>query len=402
MSEISTMEDTNQNSSNYFDSKSEERTKYEAYGRYPRGLGQQKEAFEGWQQQTFTEFLTDERFDSPESLVGYFVDHTDSKPEDIMSSLSSEDYQKVIGKFFKDKTHLSKDRLATEVDRVVGQVILIKENIKRRFEAIDNKTNEAIRNHLGYTPPQIDKNAVFLIPSQDVYEIITEGITTRQLKEKYPSSDKMENLGMVPIPEIRDEERDQTNLKRAIFIPMNYSIGVSENGLQLSEKTNSTNPEGQGRNWVNEVVRAYTHEAEHSRVYASYNSREKLIHAGFKTFPANYGGLTTEMMGKLREEQDKDEGMTDFITVWKNVLVRGDLNIDSTPDEIVTAVQRANYAYGEHWGQTSQIIKDMRAYQKEYQDADEKSRKWQESNVLKRFLKSYYLSTGYPVVKETE
>jgi hypothetical protein len=104
---------------------------------------------------------------------------------------------------------------------------------------------------------------------------------------------------------------------------------------------------------------------------------------GFKSLPQ--GSESTKPIETRKKEKSQDEGMTDFISIWKQIVADGNLPVDASFEDVVSGV-RNSLAKGAYFSEVTQVIEDMQQY-REKVGADD---------PLQYFLSNYYNSSQYP------
>lgn len=367
-----------------FDPESKSRKEYEPYKfgeKERRDLGREKERFEEWENLSFKEFATREEFKSPEAVVSYFLDHPDANIQDGLVELMLDDkYQTFLNEHFAGKTKLNPKALASEISDIVGELIILREKLHGKVEEINDLGSQAIESHLGYEPPKIDSKRLLLVPSVDVYNYIAHGVSTNKLKEA-----NMGSNGTASYPVIPDNTPEGRTIRRVAMVPMAYGIKVETTKLELESKNKMAASEvDAGKNWYSLAINTASHESEHARVWGKIDHSSGEIRLGFKSLPRR-GNLSEKQMEQRREEKGHDEGMTDFISIWKQKVTDGTLSTNATFDQVVDQVGQSIFQ-GAYYPNISEVIADMKQFKDELGEDD----------PLQYFLSNYYNSSAYP------
>ncbi|GEM_PF-3544668 len=367
-----------------FNPNSEERKKYEPYdlkAREIRDLGRQKERFQEWRGLSFKEFALRDEFKSPEAVISYFLDHPNVDIKDsLVEILTDNKYQSFIDTHFSGKTKLNPKALASEISDIVAELIILREKIHQRVEEVNLVGSRAIEHHMGYEPPEIGREQLLLLPSVDVYNYIAHGVSTDNLIDAGTGS-----KGMASYP-IVQEDPSAISFRRIAIVPMAFAVNVATTGLRLESSNKMELSESdKGIGWYKQSINTASHETEHARVWGEIDKSTNELKLGFKSLPRR-GSRSDRPIEQLQFEKDRDEGMTDFISIWKLKVVDGTIPVEATFDQVIEQVQ-ASITNGSYFREISIVIQDM----KEYRD------RFNYEDPLKAFLTSYYHSFAYPL-----
>lgn len=362
-----------------FETESSERATYKPYDidkRDRRDLGREQEHFEEWENLNFKDFVAHEGFDSPEAVVSYFLDHPQVNIKDSLTELLLDGrYDSFIESHFKGGTKLNAKALAEELSGITAELIILREKLKNKTTEINNVGSQAIELHLGYEPPPIDEHRILFVPSLDVYNYIASG-TTKPLQQ----GDGTATYPIVP----EGTNPDRTFVRMAI-VPMAYTLQVDTTKITLTDKNAFKEAQmEQGRSWYKMSLVSASHESEHARVSAHLDYSQKELRAGFKSLPLTRD-YSEKSMELRQDEKHRDEGMTDFLSVWKQQVAAGNLAVDATFDQIAENIGR-NVSLAAYSHDVGNLIRYMKSYKEEMNIDD----------PLPYFLGAYYNSSNYP------
>lgn len=178
-------------------------------------------------------------------------------------------------------------------------------------------------------------------------------------------------------------------VQRMAFVPMGFKVDVQTTKLSFTSGNRLLEDSAVKRPWQPIAMRVAAHESEHVRVAGHLDNTSNEIRLGFKSVP-NKGYMSDTDIEQRRLERQQDEGMTQFVTIWKQCVVSGELKPDSTFDDILIKVDESKALSGIYMSEVSMVINDMRTYHDTHKDED----------TLRSFLPMYYLSGPYPINKQ--
>lgn len=365
-----------------FDPQSTERTTYEPYSlreKERRDMGKERGRFEEWEHMDFKEFISREEFKSPEAVIAYFLDHPKVNIKDTLTDLFLDNnFDSFVTSHFKDKTKLNAKALSDELNQVVAELIILRGKVVEKNAKVNEVGSKAIEHHLGYEPPKIETNRTLFVPSVDVYNYIAHGVSTDKLRSAHMGSN-----GIASYPVVAEGASGRT-IRRIAVVPLSFGIDVDTTRISINPINDMTDSEvDSGKKWFDVAIKNASHEDEHARVYGKVSETSGEIMLGFKSLPQ--GIESTKPIETRKKEKSQDEGMTDFISIWKQIVADGNLSVDASFDDVVSGV-RNSLAKGAYFSEVTQVIEDMQQY-REKVGADD---------PLQYFLSNYYNSSQYP------
>lgn len=345
-------------------------------------LGRERGRFEEWENLTWKDFVESDLYRSPEAVVAYFLDHPKVNIRETLKEWFLDGkYAEFIGTHFANQTKLNPIGLAEELEKLVKELVLERIKLISETDKINKEFEDVLRLHIDYIP-RLDPQRILFIPSVDTYSYIVHGISAHKLFHKEDKSN-----GSVSHPVAKDKSLHR--VQRMAFVPMGFKVNVQTTKLTFANGNRLLEDSATKRPWQPIAMRVAAHESEHVRVAGNLDERSNEIRLGFKSVP-NKGYMSGTDIEQRRLERQQDEGMTQFITIWKQCVTSGELKPESTFADVLIKVDESKGMSGIYMSEVSMVINDMRAYQETHKD----------ENTLRAFLSMYYLSGPYPINKQ--
>lgn len=164
-----------------------------------------------------------------------------------------------------------------------------------------------------------------------------------------------------------DQKESYRSAPRIAYIPLAFTVDVTETRIRLNSQVDPNTK--LGGTWEQAAQRSYLHESEHIRVFSHYKVGQDAIAAGFKKLPNNRADIHDGVLSQT--DKDHDEGMTECIALWKQLILEGMLTPNSSTEEILTLLEhkitRSSYPHA-----TGEVLRDMRVYQAYYSSLNKK------------------------------